>query len=316
MTDGSTPAPEAAPPPLPWRVRGARTVTGFLSPAVRRVANDRGIDVATLVGRTGSGAQGRLTVGDVGDFGDLGGVDLRPTGDERVPFNRVQARAGVALLASTQTAAHALTVVECDYSAVEVARRAWRERFRAEEGFSLTYLPFAARAVVDALRDFSLFNATMGDESLVLSRGVGLGIAVDLDHQGLVVPVVHDADSLRLRALARAIDDVARRARSKRLTPDDTAGGTFTVTNPGGYGTEISVPIINRPQVGILSTDGVRKRVVAAAGADGDNDALAIRPTGFLCLSFDHRAIDGAYAGAFAGRVREILEGRDWLTEL
>jgi pyruvate dehydrogenase E2 component (dihydrolipoamide acetyltransferase) len=109
---------------------------------------------------------------------------------------------------------------------------------------------------------------------------------------------------------ARAIDDIARRARSKRLTPDDTAGGTFTITNPGGYGTEISVPIINRPQVGILSTDGVRKRVVAA------DDALAIRPAGFLCLSFDHRALDGAYAGAFAGRVREILEGRDWLTEM
>jgi pyruvate dehydrogenase E2 component (dihydrolipoamide acetyltransferase) len=313
VTDGSTPAPEPALPPLPWRVRGSRNVSGFLSPAVRRVAKDRGVDVATLAGRTGSGVQGRLTVGDVGDHGDVG---ARPTGDERVPFNRVQARAGVGLLASTQTAAHASTVVECDYSAVEVARRTWRERFRAEEGFSLTYLPFAARAVVDALRDFPLFNATMGDDALVLSRGVGLGIAVDLDHQGLVVPVVHDADSLRLRALARAIDDVARRARSKRLAPDDFAGGTFTVTNPGGYGTEISVPIINRPQVGILSTDGVRKRVVAVEGPDGGIDALAIRPTGFLCLSFDHRAIDGAYAGAFAVRVRTILEGRDWLTEL
>ena len=304
MTSGTTPAPEPTAPPLPWRVRGPRDAGGFLSPAVRRLATERGIDVATLANRTGSGAQGRVTVGDVN----------RPTGDERIPFNRVQARAGVALLASTQTAAHALTVVECDYSAVEVARRAWRERFRAEEGFSLTYLPFAARAVVDALRAFPLFNATMGDDALVLSGRVGLGIAVDLDHQGLVVPVVHDADSLRLRALARAIDDIARRARSKRLTPDDTAGGTFTVTNPGGYGTEISVPIINRPQVGILSTDGVRKRVVAADGPDGDR--LAIRPTGYLCLSFDHRAIDGAYAGAFAGRVRDILEGRDWLTEL
>jgi 2-oxoglutarate dehydrogenase E2 component (dihydrolipoamide succinyltransferase) len=281
---------------------------------VRRLATERGIDVAALANRPGSGAQGRLTVGDVGGSPGAGSPGAAPTGDERVPFTRVQARAGVALLASTQTAAHALTVVECDYSAVEVARREWRERFRAEEGFSLTYLPFAARAVVDALRAFPLFNATLGDDALLLSRRVGLGIAVDLDHQGLVVPVVHDADSLRLRALARAIDDIARRARSKRLTPDDTAGGTFTVTNPGGYGTEISVPIINRPQVGILSTEGVRKRVVATGGPDGDR--LAIRPTGYLCLSFDHRAIDGAYAGAFAGRVRDILEGRDWLTEL
>jgi pyruvate dehydrogenase E2 component (dihydrolipoamide acetyltransferase) len=296
--------------PLPWRVRGSRTVTGFLSPAVRRAAALRGIDVATLAGRAGSGEQGRVTLGDLGEAA----VPVA-TGDERVPFNRVQARAGVALLASTQTAAHALTVVETDYSAVEVARREWRERFRAEEGFSLTYLPFAARAVVDALRDFPLFNATLGDDAFVVSRRVGLGIAVDLDHQGLVVPVVHDADTLRLRALARAIDDVARRARAKRLTPDDTAGGTFTITNPGGYGTEISVPIINRPQVGILSTDGVRKRVVVSN--DGpDADRLAIRPGGYLCLSFDHRAIDGAYAGAFAGRVREILERRDWLTEI
>jgi 2-oxoglutarate dehydrogenase E2 component (dihydrolipoamide succinyltransferase) len=145
---------------------------------------------------------------------------------------------------------------------------------------------------------------------LTLHKRVGLGIAVDVDNQGLVVPVVADAGSLRLRALARAIDNMARRARAKRLTPDDMAGGTFTITNPGGYGTEISVPIINRPQVGILSTDGVRRRVVA------DGDTLAIRPTGFLCLSFDHRALDGAYAGAFVARVRDILEHRDWLTEL
>ena len=292
-------------PPLPWRVRAPRAVAGFLSPAVRRAAAERGFDPAALAAQTGSGAQGRVALADL----DAGSAP-HPTGDERVPFNRVQARAGVALLASTQTAAHALTVVQSDYSAVETARRAWRERFRAEEGFSLTYLPFVARAVVDALREFPLFNSTLGEDALVVAPRVGLGIAVDLDHQGLVVPVVHDADTLRLRALARAIDDIARRARSKRLTPDDTAGGTFTITNPGGYGTEISVPIINRPQIGILSTDGVRKRVVAVDGA------LAIRPSGFLCLSFDHRAVDGAYAGAFASRVRAILEGRDWLTEM
>ena len=174
----------------------------------------------------------------------------------------------------------------------------------------MTYLPFVARAVIEALRDFPLLNASVGDDELVTHRRVGLGIAVDLDNQGLVVPVVHDAGALRLRALARAIDAVAKRARSKRLTPDDMAGGTFTITNPGGYGTEISVPILNRPQVGILSTDGVRKRVVA------DGETLAIRPSGFLCLSFDHRALDGAYAGAFVGRVREIVEDRDWLTEI
>ena len=298
MTDGSPPEAETA--PLPWRRRKPRVVAGFLSPAVRRVAAERGIDVATLSGRAGTGAQGRVALRDLEG----------PTGDERVPFNRVQLRAGAALLESKHAAAHALTVIDTDYSAVDQVRGEWRTRFRAEEGFSLTYLPFVARAVVDALREFPQLNASAGTDELVLHRRVGLGIAVDLDNQGLVVPVVPDAGSLRLRALARGIDDIARRARSKRLTPGDMAGGTFTITNPGGYGTEISVPILNRPQVGILSTDGVRKRVVV------DGDSLAIKPTGFLCLSFDHRAVDGAYAGTFVARVRDIIEGRDWLTEM
>lgn len=310
MTDGRLPEAEAAPSPLPWRRRRQRSAAGFLSPAVRRVAAERGIDTATVAARIGSGTGGRVALRDLDAVAATAGSEL--TGDERVPFNRVQLRAGAALLASTQAAAHALTLVDTDYSAVDRARSVWRARFRAEEGFSLTYLPFVARAVVDTLRDFPQLNASAGDDSLVLHRRVGLGIAVDLDNQGLVVPVVHDAGSLRLRALARAIDDLARRARSKRLTPDDMAGGTFTITNPGGYGTEISVPIINRPQVGILSTDGVRKRVVA----DDDHDGIVIRPVGFLCLSFDHRALDGAYAGAFVGRVREVLESRDWLTEM
>ena len=311
MTDASVPQPEST-ATLPWRVRRPRSVTGFLSPAVRRVAAARGLDAAVLAGRGGSGAQGRITVDDL-DAAVPSGVDdmARPTGDERVPFTRVQARAGVALLDSKHTAAHATTIVLADYSAIEVARREWRERFRAEEGFSLTYLPFVARAVVDALRDFPLLNATLdSDDALTVRRAIGLGIAVDLAYQGLVVPVVHDADGLRLRTLARGIDDVARRARSKRMTPDDAVGGTFTITNPGASGTAISVPIINRPQIGILSTDGVRKRVVAVGSG------LEIRPMGYLCLSFDHRAVDGAYAGAFAGRVREIVETRDWLKEL
>ena len=275
---------------------------------MRRVAAERGIDTAALAGRTGSGVDGRIALRDL-EGAAVAAVSV-PKGDERVPFNRVQSRAGAALLASKHAAAHALTIIETDYSAVDRARGEWRERFRSQEGFSLTYLPFVARAVVDALRDFPQLNASAEEDALVMHQRVGLGIAVDLDNQGLVVPVIPDAGSLRLRALARAIDDIARRARSKRLTPDDMAGGTFTITNPGGHGTEISVPIINRPQVGILSTDGVRKRVVA------DGDTLAIRPTGFLCLSFDHRALDGAYAGAFVARVRDIIESRDWLTEL
>jgi len=140
---------------------------------------------------------------------------------------------------------------------------------------------------------------------------VHLGIAVDLDFRGLVVPVVHDADGLRLRALADAIRDLARRARARQLGPDDLAGGTFTVTNPGASGTWISFPVINRPQVGILATDGVSKQVVADA-----TGRLRVAPIGHLCCSFDHRALDGAYASAFLRRVQTIVETRDWSTEL
>ncbi len=217
------------------------------------------------------------------------------------------------MLASKSTLAHALAVVAADYTAVDEART----------GERLTALPFVARAVVDALREFPLMNATTNDAttndattnddgaSVTTHRAVHLGIAVDLDFQGLVVPVVRDADGLRLRALAAAIRDSAARARARKLGPDDLAGGTFTITNPGASGTWISFPVINRPQVGILATDGVSKQVVAdAAGRVG------IAPIGHLCCAFDHRALDGAYAGAFLARVREIVETRDWASEL
>jgi pyruvate dehydrogenase E2 component (dihydrolipoamide acetyltransferase) len=142
-------------------------------------------------------------------------------------------------------------------------------------------------------------------------RSVNIGIAVDLDYQGLVVPVVRDAGGMRLRGLAAAFRDLATRARAKQLGADDLAGGTFTITNPGASRTWISVPILNAPQVGILATDGVAKRVVV-----DDNDSLRIAPVANLCLTFDHRALDGAYAGAFLRRLREIVERRDWAEEL
>ncbi len=225
------------------------------------------------------------------------------TGEEIIPFSTVRRRTAVGLVASKQTAAHALVVAATDYSALDEARR----------GERLTALPFVARAVVDALREFPLMNATVSDDgtAVVTHRSVHLGIAVDLDFQGLVVPVVRDADGLRLRALAGAIRDVAARARARKLGPDDLAGGTFTITNPGASGTWISYPVINRPQVGILATDGVSKQVIAAGVG-----RLGIAPIGRLCCSFDHRAVDGAYAGAFVERVKEILETRDWSSEL
>jgi 2-oxoglutarate dehydrogenase E2 component (dihydrolipoamide succinyltransferase) len=221
--------------------------------------------------------------------------------DKVVPFNNVRRRAAAALLASKHTAPHALSLVAVDFSQVE--------RVRSAAG--LTALPFVARAAIDALREFPRLNAAVDGEALLVHRSVNLGIAVDLDHEGLVVPVVHDADAMPLRTLAAAFRDLAARARAKQLGPDDLAGGTFTITNPGGAGTWISVPILNAPQVGILSTDGVAKRVVA----DGD-DRLRIAPVANLCLTFDHRALDGAYAGAFLRRLREIVERTDWAAEL
>ena len=194
-------------------------------------------------------------------------------------------------------------------------RRAERERFRHAEGFSLTYLPFLTRAVVDALADFPNVNSSVGDDALVVHHDLNIGIAVDLDFEGLLVPVIHQADGMRLRALARQISDLAGKARAKRLTMDDIAGGTFTITNAGPFGTFITVPVINQPQVAILSTDGVRKRPVAVELPDG-SDGIAVHPVGNLVLSWDHRAFDGAYAAAFVGAIKKIVETRDWSAEL
>jgi pyruvate dehydrogenase E2 component (dihydrolipoamide acetyltransferase) len=266
---------------------------------VRNLAREHGVETASLAGR---GRGGRVTVADVVAAAPGGGGGSAGE-HEAVPFNTIRKRSAIGLLASKTTLAHALTVVAADYTAVEEARAGQR----------LTSLPFVARAVIDALREFPLMNATTTDAgaSVTTHGAVHLGIAVDLDFQGLVVPVVRDADGLRLRALAAAIRDSAGRARARKLGPDDLAGGTFTITNPGASGTWISFPVINRPQVGILSTDGVAKQVVADA-----HGRVGIAPIGHLCCAFDHRALDGAYAGAFLARVREIVETRDWTTEL
>ena len=218
------------------------------------------------------------------------------------------------LLASKQSAAHAFCSAEVDVEGVERTRTADGARFRAEEGFSLTYLPFFARATVDALREFPHLNGTVGTDELRVAASVHLGIAVDLDGEGLLVPVVHDAQTKGLRAIAREIVDLARRTRSGDLRPDDVSGGTFTVTNPGPFSTVVSVPIINAPQVGILATDAVR-RVPAVVAGDG-LDGIAVRPVATLGLSFDHRAVDGAYATSFVHRVCEILATREWSAEL
>ncbi len=235
--------------------------------------------------------------------------------DEVVPFTNIRRLTAEHMVRSKATSAHTLVAVEADYEAIEKVRREYRDRFKEEEGISLTYLPFVARALVDALRDFPHMNASVGEDSLVIHRDVHLGIAVDLDRQGLIVPVVRNADGQSLRGLARAMADLAARARTRRISPDDVVGGTFTVTNPGPFGTFLTAPIISQPQVAILSTDGVKRRPVVVSGPDG-SEAIAIHSVGMLGLSFDHRAVDGAYASAFLRALADEIAMRDWSAEL
>ncbi len=322
----------------------------LLSPVVRRLISEHGLDPAAI---PGSGLGGRITRDDVlaaverqGSNGSStdsgrpapavagapaatgqGAPALRaapvpagpvPVAGERdtvVPFTNIRRRTAEHMVRSKATSAHTMIAVEVDYSAVDRVRHAEKDRFKTAEGFSLTYLPFIAMSVVDALTEWPYLNSSVGDDELIVHGEVNLGIAVDLDFEGLLVPVIHRAEEKRLVALAREISTLASRARSKHLTMDDISGGTFTLTNAGGFGTFITVPVINQPQVAILSTDGVRKRPVVVEMPDG-SDGIAIHPVGNLVMSWDHRAVDGAYAAAFMARLRDVLQTRDWASEL
>ncbi|MFS8585960.1 MAG: dihydrolipoamide acetyltransferase family protein, partial [Acidimicrobiia bacterium] len=321
----------------------------LLSPVVRRLIRENGLDPSQI---TGTGPGGRITRDDVLAVLDRGAAAKSPAAapaapaapqappapaapaapqpapapapqplaragerDTVIPHSNIRRRTAEHMIRSKQTSAHVYASIEVDYEAVEQVRRSEGARFKADEGFSLTYLPFISRAVVDAIREFPEVNATFGENELIVHNYVNLGIAVDLDFKGLMVPVVRDADGKRLRAIAREISDLARRARSKQLGPDDIAGGTFTITNPGPFGTTMTMPIINQPQVAILSTDAVKRRPVVVELPDG-TEGIGIHATGNLTLTWDHRAFDGAYAAAFLRKVKEVLETRDWAAEL
>ena len=319
----------------------------MLSPVVRRLLNEYGLsaaevpatgaggritraDVLAVIDRRGAGGPARVppaaaparapasapVAAPVAAAGEGGPGTVRTGGlDESVAFSNIRRRTAEHVRRSLDTSAHTLVVVEVDYDAVDKARLPARARFKEEEGFSLTYLPFVSRALVDAIHDFPHVNATVGDDELIVHHYVNLGVAVDLAHEGLIVPVVHHADDKRLRAIARHIAELAANARAKKLSADDISGGTFTITNPGGYGTFLTAPIISQPQVAILSTDGVKPKPVAVA-LPGGGYGVAVHPVGNLAIAFDHRAFDGAYASAFLARLREILETRDWSQEL
>lgn len=234
--------------------------------------------------------------------------------DEVIPFNNIRRRTAEHMVRSKATSAHTLVAIEVDFEPVERVRSLVKDAFVREEGFPLTYLPFISRATVEAIRTFPRINSSVGDDELIVHRDLNLAIAVDLDLDGLIAPVIHGADQMRLKGIARKIRDLATRARTKRLSADELAGGTFTITNPGPYGTFMTVPIINQPQVAILSTDGIKRKPVVITLPDG-SESIAIHSVGVLALSFDHRVIDGAYAAAFLARMKEIIETWTWAQE-
>jgi len=290
---------------------------------VRRIAAEHGIDLAEV---KGSGVGGRIRKKDV-----LAHLESKPEpvlhtespykpepepaleqdghrpGERREPLSPMRRQIAEHMVRSRRTAAHCTTFIEVDMTNVVAHRAELRSSFEAR-GIPLTVLAFVARATVAALREEPLLNASLDGDALVYHDDVNLGIAVALE-DGLIVPVIQQAQRLNLEGLAAAIGDLSTRARSKKLSPADVQGGTFTITNPGRFGTMLATPIINQPQVAILDLEAVVKRPVVVESETGDS--VAIRPMANLCLSFDHRALDGAEAARFLGRVRDLLERQE-----
>jgi 2-oxoglutarate dehydrogenase E2 component (dihydrolipoamide succinyltransferase) len=238
-------------------------------------------------------------------------------GAETVDLDRLRVRIAENNIKAKRTAAHVWTSVEVDFERVERVRQAHKAAFKGEEGFSLTYLPFIARATIDALKAYPVVNSAFNleEKTATFYKKIDLGIAIDLNQEGLVVARVRNADGLRMVGIAREISSLAGKARSGELGIDDLSGSTFTITNPGPFGSFLSAPIINVPNVAILSTETVAKRPTVVTAADGQ-DVIAIRHIGYLGLTWDHRAFDGSTAVLFLKRIKENIETWDWEQEL
>ncbi|MDJ0792369.1 MAG: dihydrolipoamide acetyltransferase family protein [Acidimicrobiia bacterium] len=328
------PAPSAAPsaPPAP---SGDTSRRGVLSPVVRKIAAERGVDLAMV---PGSGEGGRITRKDVESFAGAPApqTPVAPAPAAPVPtappppapamtpgvtdvqeIPRLRQRIAANMRAAKDTAAHVWTSVEVDFENVERVRQRHRQSFKQAEGFSLTYLPFIARATMDALATYPVVNSQfdLDANTWTFSRSVNLGIAVDLNQQGLVVVNINSADSMTLKGIARSIRSMALAARDNKVGPDDLTGFTFSITNPGPFGSFMSAPIIPVPNAAILSTDTVTKKPVVVELPDG-SDTIAIRPIGYLGLSWDHRVFDGSTAVLFLDRIKQNLQTWDWEQEL
>jgi len=336
-----TSAPAAA--PSNGGTSSAAVPGQMLSPLVRRLAAENGLDVGSI---SGSGVGGRIRREDVEKVLANGGSraaapDAAPAApapaaptpaaaaakpaakaavpagvsdprDEIVTLSRMRLAVAGGMMASLAASASVWTSIEVDFDNVDKVRRKFKDQFKKDTGASLSYLPFVSRATIDALRAFPTVNSSIDIDAktMTLHPYVNLGIAVDLDQQGLVVPVVKDADSLNMRGIAKRVTELAGAARSKKLGAEDMKGSTFTITNPGPFASYASSPIINQPNVAILCTDGVKRRPVAVG------DAIAIHPTGIIGLVYDHRAFDGSTASLFLMHIRDSLEQRNWESEV
>jgi len=306
QTPGRSLKPEAADPR-----RGIRA-----SPLVRRMAREEGIDLAEI---EGTGLGGRITKRDILNYlsereriaevtrplvqqAQEGLGPASSDEDEVVPMTAMRRSIAEHMISSRRTSAHVTSIFEVDMTAVARLKEKNAEKFARREGFKLSLTPFFVKGLVDALKDFPILNASMVGNDIVYKKDINLGVAVALDW-GLIVPVIRQAQQKSLVEMAREVADLSHRARRKQLSPDEVQGGTFTLTNPGVFGSLIGTPIINQPQVAILCVGAVTKRTVVI------NDAIAIRSMAYLSLTFDHRLIDGAVADRFLSSLRDRLEG-------
>jgi 2-oxoglutarate dehydrogenase E2 component (dihydrolipoamide succinyltransferase) len=291
------------------------------SPLVRKIAAEHGIDLAAL---RGSGIAGRVTKRDILQYIESGtpspaaaapltggGAPHGPLpdawpGDVVEPMSRMRSLISEHMVVSRRTSAHVTSFFEADFTRIARIRAANRAEFERTTGGKLTFLPFVVKVVVDALRAFPILNSSVRGNEIIYRKQYNIGIAVALDW-GLIVPVIRNADNLSVTGLARALSDLAERARLKRLDPAEVQGGTFTITNPGVFGSLMGTPIINQPQVGILGLGAIEKRPKVIRGPEGE-DAIAIRTCAYLSLSFDHRIVDGADADKFLAFVKRGIE--------
>ena len=289
-----------------------------MTPLARRLISQRGLDLTAVARHAASQGLRKIQEKDVTAFTPSASSAPAPSvlslsigaGDEVIALNNIRARTGEKLAENWRNIPHVFQAIDIDFTEVEAVRARHKEKFKADTGFGLTYLPFIARAVCISLQAFPHINARFDGKSLIVSSDINLGIAVDLNHNGLVVPVVHGVQDFRLQGLAKAMSRQIEKARSNKLTPADFSGGTYSITNNGAFGTSFTTPIINAPQVAILSSDAIRMKPAVIEGT------VVPRLMGTLGQSFDHRAFDGAYAAAFLSKLKGIIETKKWAGEL